>query len=146
MADSLSWSVQRDPHHVPTTLRSLPHADNGALLGVWWRRSADGPDVIAYPPAGFVPVSVFTENLPGATDALNWSVSAAGLTGPVTASVTRVGDGSSLGVRVLQLPDAPSPAFGFAPQGWSPVAGETYRVTFSGGATVSYEVTPIACD
>ena len=100
------------------------------------------PDFIAYPPAGYVPLGLAQTTWTYAADNVDFSA--------VTVTVTRMSDAAALPVTIIPLqnpgggnyPNATS----FAPSGWSPAAGETYRVTVSaGGATKTYDVKPVAC-
>lgn len=98
------------------------------------------PDWFAFPPPGIVPIG-----LPIAT----WTFHAAWSFADVTVIVTRVSDGADLEVQIFPLrqtgfgyPNATS----FRPTGWSPEAGETYRVlVVAGDESAMYEVSPIDC-
>ncbi len=93
---------------------------------------------VAYPPAGFVPVSL-TQGL--------WSIAGGGLNGSITVTITRTSDGATLPTSIQPLQDG----FGLPTQawrlnGWSAVPGEDYLVQVTDGATtVSYHVRPVTC-
>ena len=99
------------------------------------------PDWFAFPPPGFIPMG-----LPIAT----WTFHASWAFGEVVVTVTQVSDGADLPVQVLPLQQSggfgyPS-ATSFRPVGWSPEAGETYRVlVVAGEQSATYDVSPIDC-
>ncbi|UJR80819.1 CAP domain-containing protein [Sandaracinus amylolyticus] len=62
--------------------------------------------------------------------------------------VVRVSDGAELEVSVDHPADGYGPStVSFRPMGWSPAAGERYRVTIEGidGGSITYEVAPVEC-
>lgn len=69
-------------------------------------------------------------------------------TASATIAMTRVGDGAALPVMRMTLQQGfGQPAISWKPMGWTPVAGEAYRVTVSGltGGDVTYVVKPVTC-
>lgn len=98
------------------------------------------PDWFAFPPPGFSPTG-----LPITT----WTFHAAWSFADVVITVTRVSDSVDLPVQIFPLqqtgfgyPNATS----FRPMGWSPTAGETYRVlVVAGDESATYDVSPIDC-
>jgi uncharacterized protein YkwD len=100
------------------------------------------PDYVAFPPSGFVPIELMQTTWTFAGDGYNF-------TSP-TISVTRLSDGASLAI-MLQPVQNPGgfnypPATSFRPSGWSPVAGQIYRVAITAGAkSATYDVKPVSC-
>lgn len=68
--------------------------------------------------------------------------------GAATVTMSRIADGSALGVSVSHPPDGYGPStVSWAPMGWTPTAGERYRVTVSNaGSDITYDVELVACD
>lgn len=96
------------------------------------------PAWTAFPPPGFVPSSIA---------AWPWTVHGAFPRSP-QATVTRLSDGVDLAVTVQALSGnyGNQAAILLQRSSWSPAVGETYRVVISGvGASVEYEVKPVAC-
>jgi hypothetical protein len=63
--------------------------------------------------------------------------------------MARVSDGASLAVTMSTLQQGyGQPAIAWVPSGWTPAAGEAYRVTVSGltGGDVTYVVKPVTCN
>ena len=99
------------------------------------------PPWLAVPPPGFVPLDVTT-----------WTWTFHGSLGGVpSAQITmlRVDDNTPLAVTVTTLSQGFAlNAISWAPSGWAPEAGKTYRVTVGGlaGGDVVYEVKPVVCN
>ena len=101
-----------------------------------------GPDPSWYavPNQGFVPIQI-----------ANWTWTFHGSIGGIATAdvdVLRVGDNTPMPVTVQQLNQGyGDTAVSWVLDGWSPVAGETYRVTVKGltGGDISYDVKPVAC-
>ncbi len=96
------------------------------------------PDVVAYPPAGYVPV--------GLTTAM-WSIAGGGLTGGVDVTITRGSDGTIMPVTVQGLDDGyGARTMAWSLDGWTPDASEDYQVEVTDGtSTVTYHVLPVQC-
>jgi uncharacterized protein YkwD len=99
------------------------------------------PPFVGVPNPGYVPVQMAT---------WTWSFSSAkGGTAAAMVAMTRVGDGMLLPVTRMTLQQGfGQPAISWKPMGWTPAAGETYRVTVSGltGGDVTYLVKPVTCN
>jgi uncharacterized protein YkwD len=99
------------------------------------------PPFVAVPNQGYVPVQVA---------AWTWTFSSAkGGTANAMIAMTRVGDSTSMPVTRMTLQQGfGQPAISWKPMGWTPAAGETYRVTVSGltGGDVTYLVKPVTCN
>ncbi|HEY4179526.1 MAG TPA: CAP domain-containing protein [Kofleriaceae bacterium] len=98
------------------------------------------PKWVSQPNPGFVPVVITT---------WTWSFSSA-LAGTANAQIamTRMSDGMSLPVTRMTLSQGyGQDTISWKPMGWTPAAGETYKVTVSGltQGDVSYVVKPISC-
>ncbi len=98
------------------------------------------PPFVAVPNQGIVPVQMTT---------WTWTFhSAKGGTANAMIAMTRVSDGMALAVTRMVLSQGyGQPAISWKPNGWTPVAGESYRVTVSGltGGDVVYVVKPVTC-
>ncbi|MDX2012941.1 MAG: CAP domain-containing protein [Myxococcaceae bacterium] len=98
------------------------------------------PMWFSFPPAGFSPVSVTQ---------WTWSVHGDIPQQGATATVTRVGDGMALPVRVdvMQGGYGRLSAVTLVRMGWNPVAGQRYRVVLDGpqGPRREWEVAPVTC-
>ena len=98
------------------------------------------PTWVAVPNPGVSPLPIAT---------WTWSFSSnLGGTVNATVAIKRLGDGATLAVTMMTL----SQGYGqntisWKPSGWTPTAGETYRVTISGvtGGDIVYAVKPITC-
>ncbi len=108
------------------------------VIGTRGASSSPRPDVVAFPPAGFVPVQVIQGM---------WSISAGGLGGNIDVTITRMSDGMDLATTVHSLIDGyGAPTTAWTLDGWSPAAGEDYRVVVTDGtSTVTYHVMPVRC-
>lgn len=104
--------------------------------------SGPRPDFVAYPPPGYIPVALAQTTWTFAGDGFNFSAP--------TVSVTRMSDNANLAVTIIPVqnpggfnyPDATS----WAPSGWTPMAGQIYRVSISAGTkSASYDVKPVGC-
>lgn len=101
----------------------------------------DTPDFVAYPPPGFVPIQLANHI---------WSFSWPMLSTktPIAAKVVRASDNANLAVNVATLlVNSPwEDAISIRPNGWSPAAGETYRVTVTASTlTWTYDIKPVTC-
>lgn len=113
----------------------------GQCLGVFDRSGSTDRAWTAYPNQGFAPIE---------TAAYTWSfhVESIGLNRDASAEVQRVSDGAALAVEHYYIEGSgPPDSLGFTPSGWTPAAGETYRVTIHGTSAgdVTYEVTLVSC-
>jgi len=98
------------------------------------------PEWVAFPPPGFVPISVvdwtWTLQAPGAAQA--------------SLKVTRSSDSAVLDFDKLPLQQGYGmyEAIAFRPKGWNPAAGEKYIVEYTGvsAGTISFELTPVSCN
>lgn len=116
-------------------------AGRGQCLGVFAGGGTGDRAWTAYPNQGFAPME---------TARYTWSfhVESIRLNADATAEVVRVSDGMSLPVDSYYIEGfGPPTSLGFTPNGWSPAAGETYRVTIrsTSAGDVTYEVTPVSC-
>jgi len=123
------------------TTVEMGFAGRGQCLGVFSGGGTSDRDWTAYPNPGFAPIE---------TASATWSFHADGvrLGGSSYAEVVRVSDGASLPVMsYLTGGGGPPPTVGFTPMGWTPAAGETYRVTIYGTSAgdVVYETTLVRC-
>jgi len=112
-----------------------------SCLGVFDSSASNTRMWTAYPNEGFAPV----ENARAAM----WSFHSNALSlGAATVSVVRISDGAALTVTVSHPADGYGPrTVAFSPSGWTPTAGERYRVTVSGTSAgdISYEVALVSC-
>jgi hypothetical protein len=116
----------------------------GSCVAVSRHGGSAGPEWVAYPNPGYAPV---------ATASGAWSFHSdrwASL--PIHVQVTRTRDGMALPVAVSQLPSGyGANAVSFTPMGWTPAAGETYRVSIfalepvGGTPDVTYDVSLVSC-
>ncbi len=115
-------------------------AGRAECLGVFGGGARTERDWTAFPNQGVAP-------LPTAQN--TWSFHANTFSvGGASATVQRVSDGADLPVSsYLTGGGGPPPTVGFTPMGWTPVAGETYRVTISGTSMgdIVYETTLVSC-
>lgn len=114
---------------------------NAECLGVFGS-SGNGPNPpwVSVPNAGFAPL---------ATAQWTWTFHGS-LSGIPNAQISmlRVDDATPLAVSVQTLSQGyGQDCISWTPQGWTPEAGKTYRVTVSGlgGGDVVYDVKPVAC-
>lgn len=124
----------------------------GVCMDVLSGRAAEAatPALVAYPPPGPMPLSLMF-HADDRVPALPWSARAPGLTPSTSVEITRVSDGAVLGTSALGLRADLSPdTTAWRPQGWSPVAGESYDVTLRSDAIrdglIGYRVQPVACE
>lgn len=100
------------------------------------------PPYVAVPNPGFVPVQMVGAQW-------TWTFhSAKGGTANAMIAMSRHPDGTPLAVTRMVLNQGyGQPAISWKPMGWTPVAGEVYRVTVSGltGGDVTYLVRPVTC-
>lgn len=120
----------------------------GQCLGVFDRSGSSDRRWTAYPNPGFAPIGMVEERR---GTAVTWSLQANDFDLPASTSVTVEEIGSELERPVFSYltgGNGPPPSVGFTPQGWSPGAGSTYRVTVSGTeiGDIIYETTLVACD
>jgi len=116
-------------------------AGRGQCLGVFSGGGTSPRDWTAYPNQGFAPIE---------TGMTTWSFHAEdiSLLSGARAEVVRVSDSMSLPVdSYLTGGGGPPPTVGFTPMGWTPAAGETYRVTIFGTSAgdITYETTLVRC-
>lgn len=115
-------------------------AGRGQCLGVFTGGGRSDRDWTAYPNQGIAPLP---------TAQYTWSFHANHFSlGSATATVQRVSDGADLPVEsYLTGGGGPPPTVGFTPMGWTPAAGETYRVTIhdTGEGDIVYETTLTSC-
>jgi len=99
------------------------------------------PPWVAVPNPGFVPMPIAT---------WAWTFhSSLGGTANATIAVTRASDNANLMVTRTTLSQGyGQDAVSWRPMGWTPTAGETYKVTISGlsGGDVRYAVRPVTCN
>jgi hypothetical protein len=112
----------------------------GQCLGVFNFGGRADRTWTAYPNQGFAPLE---------TAQATWSFHAHGISLSGTAvTVERASDGAMLPVEAY-FPglSGPPPSIGFTPRGWTPAAGETYRVTIqeTSSGPITYEVTLVRC-
>jgi hypothetical protein len=111
-----------------------------SCLGVFDGSGRSARAWTAYPNEGVAPVQ-------NAGAAWSFHSESLGL-GSATVSVVRMSDGAMLGVAVEHPPDGYGPdTVSFTPSGWTPVAGERYRVTVRGTSAgdITYEVELVRC-
>ncbi len=117
----------------------------GQCLGVFSRGGTSTRAWTAYPNQGFAPMGMLM-----ARGTVTWSFQANSFSLPsgTTAEVVRVSDGMNLPVTsYLTGGGGPPPSVGFTPSGWTPQAGQTYRVTIRGTSMgdITYETTLVDC-
>ena len=97
----------------------------------------------AWPPAGPVPIDVFTSER---LDTMGWTVQSSSV-GLEAAEVTVTEDGTPRPVRVSKLtPNQGSrSALRFVPDGWTTQAGRTYAVSVRGKIEIDFSVEPVDC-
>ena len=103
--------------------------------------TGDTPEFIAYPPPGIVPLPLASHI---------WSFSYPGLSAltPIAATVIRQSDSANLAVTVatLLVESEWEDTISIRGSGWTPAAGETYRVTVTAGTfTWKYSIKPVSC-
>ncbi len=101
----------------------------------------DFPDFVAYPPPGFVPLSLANHI---------WSFSWPTLSTktPISAKVVRGSDNMTMAINIAMLlvNTRWDDAISIRPNGWSPAAGETYHVTVTASTlTWTYDIKPVTC-
>lgn len=115
-------------------------AGRGQCLGVFGGGGTSDRDWTAYPNQGPAPIQLAQ---------YTWSFHANGFSlGSAYATVQRVSDGMDLPVdSYLTGGGGPPPTVGFTPMGWTPAAGETYRVTIhdTSMGDIVYETTLVSC-
>jgi uncharacterized protein YkwD len=103
------------------------------------------PGWVAWPPAGPIPIDVFTtERL----DAMGWTVQADAALDDAVASVSSSGQILPVAVTHLERLEGSTSAIAFAPQGWTTEAGKTYDVVVRGASrsgAIAFSVEPVAC-
>jgi len=103
--------------------------------------TAPTPDFLAHPPPGYSPLPVANHV---------WSFAWPGLATrtPIAATVVRQSDGMTMPVTTALLTANTrwEDAIGITRTGWSPAAGQTYRVTVT-AATLkwTYDIKPVTC-
>ncbi|MGE0789121.1 MAG: CAP domain-containing protein [Sandaracinaceae bacterium] len=119
----------------------------GQCLGVFDSSGSSAREWTAYPNQGVAPIDLVTDRFGGT---VAWSLQANTFTLPTgtAVSVQRMSDGANLTVTsYLTGGGGPPPSIGFTPSGWTPEAGQTYRVTVTGTSigTITYDVTLVSC-
>ncbi|MEM9071411.1 MAG: CAP domain-containing protein [Myxococcota bacterium] len=113
----------------------------GQCLGVFGRGAATERGWSAYPNQGPTPVTLATQQW--------WSFHTYSVRlEDASVSITRVSDGAPLEVTTDFIAGrGPPPSLRIERQGWTPTAGETYRVTvsLSDGSNITYDVMPVDC-
>ncbi|MBC7171847.1 MAG: hypothetical protein H5U40_05450 [Polyangiaceae bacterium] len=145
MAETLSPNVARrmallrgaiGQFAIGYTARDTANYDSGLCIGVLDTTGSSERTWVAYPNEGFSPRVLATGP---------WSFHrVSGLLTSATVEVRRVSDEALLAVTVGPVVEG---AISFKPNGWTPAAGETYRVTVNAtpGGEVVYEVTLVDC-
>lgn len=113
----------------------------GQCLGVFDASGRSDRPWTAYPNQGIAPVQL-------AEDTWSFHVESINLNTSATVAVVRVSDGAPLTVDSYYIEGrGPPVSIGFTPVGWTPAAGETYRVTIRGTSIgdVTYDVELVAC-
>lgn len=98
------------------------------------------PQWYAFPPPGFSPTTVT-----GWTWTFHTTLSGIG---SAQIRVVRLSDSAELAVNVQKLGQGyADDCISWNPSGWTPTAGETYRVTVTGvgSAAIQYDVSPVNC-
>ena len=112
-----------------------------SCLGVFDSSGSSTSTWTAYPNEGYAPADNARASM--------WSFHSNTLDlGSATVSVVRISDGATLAVTVSHPADGYGPrTVAFSPSGWSPTAGERYRVTVTGTSAgdISYEVELVSC-
>jgi hypothetical protein len=117
-------------------------------LAVIGDQSGTGPKPAWYtwPPAGYVPVQV-TRGAVNQGWAWTFHVKATNVVGTAQIAVKNLVTGDTLPVTTMTLGQGyGDQAISFYPSGWTPKAGDTYRVTVTGtGGPYVYDVSPVTC-
>lgn len=129
----------------PLGVVGIGFAGNSTCLGVFDSSGSGSRPWTSWPNAGFAPF----EGLDGGFGrGVLWSFHSRSMSlGSATVTVTRVSDGAPLAVTVSHPPGGYGPdTVAWQPMGWTPAAGQRYRVTVSAGGTdITYEVELVAC-
>lgn len=119
---------------------SVGFAGTAQCLGIFDSSGTSDRDWTAYPNPGPAPVETSTDL---------WSLHSRRLSlAGADVTVERVSDGAALPVTVSHPPEGYGPgAVAWDPNGWTPVAGERYRVTITGvsGGPIAYVVHLVSC-
>lgn len=104
------------------------------------------PDWYAWPPPGFSPVQV-SQGVVNAGWAWTFHVKKSGALANATIAVTNLNTAEPAPVTVKTLGQGyGDDAIAFYPNGWTPTAGETYRVKVGAtGGPFLYDVSPVTC-
>jgi hypothetical protein len=117
-------------------------------LAVIGDQSSTGPKPAWYswPPAGYVPVQV-TQGVPNQGWAWTFHVKATNVVGSAQIAVKNLVSGDTLAVTTTPLGQGyGDQAIAFYPNGWTPKAGDTYRVTVTApGGPYVWDVSPVTC-
>ncbi|MFK7990696.1 MAG: CAP domain-containing protein [Sandaracinaceae bacterium] len=118
-------------------------SDRGHCLGVFNNGGSADRDWTAYPNEGYAPIGTVSGGI-------TWSFQAhtISLESGADAEVVRVSDGAVLPVDTYTTAGGGPPrSVGFTPNGWTPEAGETYRITITGTSAgdITYEVNLVSC-
>jgi uncharacterized protein YkwD len=126
----------------------LGFAGRGQCLGVFDSSGSSSRPWTSYPNQGFAPIGMLQDPFGGSVITWSFQANAISLSGGSTVEVVRVSDGAPLTVSVYQTGGGgPPPSIAFTPMGWTPAAGQTYRVTITGTSAgdITYEVTLVSC-
>lgn len=130
----------------PLGVVGIGFAGNAGCLGVFDSSGSGSRPWTSWPNAGPAPVEATMDPF-GRRVTWSFHSRSIGISG-ATATVTRVSDGAPLAVTSRVLPSGYGPdTLAFAPMGWTPAAGQTYRVSIAGtsAGTIDYEVDLVSC-
>ena len=128
----------------PLGIVGIGFAGNSTCLGVFDSSGSGARPWTAWPNPGPIPFEALRDGFGRTGD---WSFHGSLVTGSTTVAMTRVSSGAPLAVTVTHPPNGYGPnTVAWAPMGWTPAAGDRYRVTVTGSSEVSYEVELVACD
>lgn len=117
-------------------------AGRGQCLGVFNGGGSTDRPWTAYPNQGPAPLGT-------ATDTWSFHGNSIGIQSDATVEVVRVSDGQALAVEHYYIGGGfgPPVTLGWTPSGWTPTAGERYRVTIRGTSAgdITYEVHLVGC-
>jgi hypothetical protein len=107
--------------------------------------SGPAPSWYAWPPAGYVPVQVTQTSSQGW--AWSFHLKQKNIANGATMTVKNLVTNANLTMNKMALNQGyGDDAVSFYPSGWTPAAGEIYRVTVTAGATFVYDVRPVTCN
>jgi uncharacterized protein YkwD len=129
----------------PLGVVGIGFAGNATCLGVFDGSGAGDRPWTSWPNAGVAPI----EGLDGGfSRGVLWSFHSRSLAvQAATVTMQRLSDGAALAVEVSRPGRGYGPdTVAWAPTGWTPTAGERYRVTVNAGGTeITYEVELVRC-